>query len=455
MCTVPAFTPYKSPIQAFSVTKPSLAPPSGSRDFLPQEALFRERVFATVKSVFTAHGYAPFETPAFERLETLSGKYGEEGEKLIFKILKRGEKAATGEADLALRYDLTVPAMRLYAHRRNDLPRVVRRYQIGPVWRADRPGRGRFREFYQCDVDVFGSASPLADVDVLLALSRVLEVLGLKGFTIRLNSRQALRGLMSACGVPPVKHQAALIALDKYDKIGVDGVSAELRASDLPQRATKSLLSDLKSNNPEAALRARIESDDEGKAGLLAADNIASRVAPLLQGGMIRVDPILARGLDYYTGPIFEFIADDGADSIAGGGRYDDLASLFMKESVPVCGGSLGIERIIMLLQDQVGFEPAVGAVCYVTVWDEVDQGDALQLVAALRAEGVSAEVDLSGGKLSRQLKVADERGCRVVIVQGPDEKAAGEVTIKEMESGNQRRATKANAPSVVKELIK
>ena len=232
-------------------------------------------------------------------------------------------------------------------------------------------------------------------------------------------------------------------------------MSAELRASDLPQRATKSLLNDLKSNNPEAALRARIESDDEGKAGLLAADNIASRVAPLLQGGMIRVDPILARGLDYYTGPIFEFIADDGADSIAGGGRYDDLASLFMKESVPVCGGSLGIERIIMLLQDQVGFEPAVGAVCYVTVWDEVDQGDALQLVAALRAEGVSAEVDLAGGKLSRQLKVADERGCRVVIVQGPDEKAAGEVTIKEMESGNQRRATKANAPSVVKELIK
>ena len=437
------------------MTKLTLAPPSGSRDFLPQEALFRERVFATVKSVFAAHGFTPFETPAFERLETLSGKYGEEGEKLIFKILKRGEKAVTGEADLALRYDLTVPTMRLYAHRRNDLPRVVRRYQIGPVWRADRPGRGRFREFYQCDVDIIGSSSSLADVDVLVTLSHVLEALGLKAFTIRLNSRQALLGLMSACGVPPAKQQPVLTVLDKFDKVGVDGVCDELRGLDLPHQTTTSLFADLLSDDREAALRSRIESNEDGKAGLFAVDTIASRVTPLLRGGKIRVDPILARGLDYYTGSIFEFGVEGGAGSIAGGGRYDNLGSLFMKGGVPVCGGSLGIERIIMLLQDQTDFNPRVGAICYVTVWEEAAQSDALQFVAALRANGVSAEIDLAGGKLSRQLKVANERGCRVVIVQGPDEKAADEVTIKEMGSGDQRRVTVAKAPGLIRDLVR
>ena len=435
------------------MTKPTLLPPSGSRDFLPQEALFRERIFTTVKSVFASHGYAPFETPAFERLETLSGKYGEEGEKLIFKILKRGEKAATGESDLALRYDLTVPTMRLYAHHRNDLPRVVRRYQIGPVWRADRPGRGRFREFYQCDVDVIGSSSSLADADVLLTLGNVLEELGLNGFTIRLNSRQALQGLMSAYGVPPNKRQSVLITLDKYDKIGVDGVAAELNTYDLPHQTTDWLVNDLKSDDWETNVRARIESNSEGRAGLQATDIIASHVASLLKTGIVKVDPILARGLDYYTGPIFEFTANGGAGSIAGGGRYDNLSSLFMKESVPVCGGSLGIERIIMLLRDQVDFEIATSAFCYVTVWDEASQSNALRFASVLRASGVSAEIDLAGGKLSRQLRVANERGCRVVIVQGPDEKAAGEVTIKDMKSGSQQRVPEANAPRVIKEL--
>ncbi len=435
------------------MTKPTLLPPSGSRDFLPREALFRERIFTTVKSVFASHGYAPFETPAFERLETLSGKYGEEGEKLIFKILKRGEKAATGESDLALRYDLTVPTMRLYAHHRNDLPRVVRRYQIGPVWRADRPGRGRFREFYQCDVDVIGSSSSLADVDVLLTLGNVLEELGLNGFTIRLNSRQALQGLMSAYGVPPDKHQSVLIALDKFDKIGVDGVAAELNTCDLPHQSTDWLVNDLKSDDWEANVRTRIESNSEGRTGLQATDIIASHVASLLKTGTVKVDPILARGLDYYTGPIFEFIANGGAGSIAGGGRYDNLSSLFMKENVPVCGGSLGIERIIMLLQDQLDFETQTSAFCYVTVWDDGSQSRALRLASVLRASGVSAEIDLAGGKLSRQLKVANERGCQVVIVQGPDEKAAGEVTIKDMGSGSQQRVPEVNAPRVIKKL--
>ena len=435
------------------MTKIALSPPSGSRDFLPAEALFRDHIFKLVKSVFSVHGYAPFETPAFERLETLSGKYGDEGEKLIFKILKRGDKAASGEADLALRYDLTVPTMRLYAHRRNELPRLVKRYQVAPVWRADRPGRGRFREFYQCDVDIIGSASPLADVDVLLTLGDVLQTLGLEGFTIRLNSRQALQALMAVHNVPETLHQTVLVALDKYDKIGPDGVCAELKVGDLPDAVSQTLIQDLESPNPELAIRSRIESSADGKQSLLEVDAIASKIDPFLVGGKVKVDPILARGLDYYTGPIFEFVVEGSVGSIAGGGRYDGLSSLFMKESIPVCGGSLGIERIMSLVQAKNDFDPSVGALCYVTVWDEESEGTALQLLAALHDAGVSAEIDLVGGQIGRQFKVADERGCRVVVVQGPDEISAGEVAIKEMTSGMQQTVPVSEAPAVIKGL--
>lgn len=436
------------------MTKITLTPPSGSRDFLPKEALFREKIFSTVKSIFTRHGYAPFQTPAFERLETLTGKYGEEGEKLIFKILKRGEKAASGEADLALRYDLTVPTMRVYAQRRNDMPRIVKRYQVAPVWRADRPGRGRFREFYQCDVDVIGSNSLLADVDVLLTLSDAIETLGITNYTIRLNSRLCLQGLMSACKIPVNMHQSVLTALDKIDKIGVEGVIDELREASPPNSTLEELIRDLESPDLGSSVRSRVEAHPVGKEGLRSVDNIANMVKPFLRGGKIKVDPILARGLDYYTGPIFEFVVDDGIGSIAGGGRYDGLSSMFMKEKVPVCGGSLGIERILMLLSQEVEYEERVGASCYVTVWDDTFYGDALALVHTLQSIGVSAEIDLLGGKLGRQLKAADERGCSLVLVQGPDEKKLNRITIKEMGSGNQQTVPQSGAPEHIKKLI-
>src|SRR5512147_120149 len=208
----------------------STKPPSGTRDFLPEDIRRREYVIRVVRDVYERYGYEPLETPAFENIETLLGKYGDEGNKLIFKILKRGEHESSGEADLALRYDLTVPLARVVAQYQNELPKFFKRYQIQPVWRADRPARGRFREFYQCDVDAIGSTSPVVEADLLAAVADVLTRLGFLDFTIRVNHRRALSALLECAGVPEALHGEALVAIDKLDKIGVAGVEKELLA---------------------------------------------------------------------------------------------------------------------------------------------------------------------------------------------------------------------------------
>lgn len=428
------------------MSKQSLAPPSGSRDFLPDEAQFREAVFTKIKAAFAARGFVPMDTPAFERLETLTGKYGEEGEKLIFKILKRGEKAASGEADLALRYDLTVPTMRFYAHKRNDLPKIFKRYQIGPVWRADRPGRGRFREFYQCDVDVIGSASTLADVETVLTLASALNALNFGAFSVRLNSRHIIAGMMAAYGIPASATGAVTIALDKADKIGLDGVMQEIGGLELPKSATDALGHDLGQSDFEARLRDRLAGDDVGLKGLAEVDTMIALCDGHLRDGRIIFDPILARGMDYYTGPIFEFEAEGLGSSIAGGGRYDHLSQTFMKEAVPVCGGSLGIERILLLLDREKAGLPDVASPVYVTVWDNDSRGDSVAVTEALRRAGIAAELDLVGGKIGRQLKQADALKRRFTILIGPDEKAAGTMVLKDLHASEQTTVTEAEA---------
>ncbi len=418
-----------------------LGPPSGSRDFLPRDMRLRESVLSRVKRAFAAHGFEPLDTPAFERIEVLSGKYGEEGDKLIFKILKRGPKAATGEADMALRYDLTVPTVRLYAHRRAELPRIFKRYQIGPVWRGERPGRGRFREFTQCDVDVFGAASRLADVDVIVTMAAALAALGVGGVTVRLNSRAVLRAMMGAYGVAEAARGGVLTALDKLDKIGLARVATELADRGVPTEIVSTLCRDIDGGDFEAVVRRRLAGSEDGEAGLAEVDFMLGHAAPRLAGGANMVfDPVLARGLDYYTGPIFEFTASGAGGSIAGGGRYDDLCGMFLKDSVPVCGGSLGIERILSLLDSSE--ETLAPRVC-VTVWDAAATGRALDLAAEIRAAGIAAEIDLEGGRLGRQFRTADERGCRFVIVEGPDERASGTVTVKDLTSGAQSAVPK------------
>jgi histidyl-tRNA synthetase len=436
------------------VTKINLAPPSGTRDFLPQDLLFRRRVLQAAQTVFERHGFLPLDTPAFERLETLTGKYGDEGEKLIFKILKRGDKAASGESDLALRYDLTVPTMRVVSHNRHLLPRIFKRYQIGPVWRADRPGKGRFREFYQCDVDILGSASSLADVEVLLALAGVLREVRFPGFVIRLNSRQVLKGMLEIYDVPNDQQGATVVALDKLDKIGVDGLKDELAAVGLAPGTVDRLHGDIAGSDFAAALRRRLESSEAGRAGLAEVDEISAAVGPELADGKIEFDPLLARGMDYYTGPIFEFYATEFRSAIAGGGRYDGLSAMFAKKAEPVTGGSLGIERIIMLLQGEAALPAPAGPPVYVTVWSPDRRGDALKLVSAIRAGGLGAELDLVGGGIGQQLKIASERKCRFAILQGPDEAAAGTVQIKDMDSGQQTASPVAEVPHTLARLI-
>ena len=427
-------------------------PPSGTRDFLPREMRRRTEVLSAARRVFALHGFEPLDTPAFERIETLTGKYGDEGDKLIFKILKRGPGAAAGEADLALRYDLTVPTVRLYARRRGELPRVFKRYQIGPVWRGERPGRGRLREFTQCDVDIFGSESRLADVEVVTTLAAAAAALGLRDITIRLNSRAVLRAAMTAYGVPETAHGGALTALDKLDKIGLDGVAAELAERGAAPDTVSALARDIGGGDFAAAVRRRLAGGASGAAGLAEVDTVLEHAAPRLPDGTrIVFDPALARGLDYYTGPIFEFSAPGAGGSIAGGGRYDDLCSLFMKGGAPACGGSLGVERILMLLEDR---EAPPEPRAYVTVWDADSAGRALDLAQEIRAAGVAAEIDLAGGRLGRQFKTADERGCRFVAVEGPDERAAGKVTIKDLADGKQAAVPRGAAAAELRRRL-
>ena len=437
------------------MTKINLAPPSGTRDFLPQELLFRRQVLQAAQATFERHGFLPLDTPAFERLETLTGKYGDEGEKLIFKILKRGDKEASGEADMALRYDLTVPTMRVVSHNRHALPRIFKRYQIGPVWRADRPGKGRFREFYQCDVDIIGSPSALADTEVLLALAGVLDRVKFPGFVIRLNSRQVLKGMLDVYEVPADRQAAAVVALDKLDKIGLDALRDELAAAGLPDSTAERLHGDIASNDFAGVLRKRLETSDAGRTGLAEVEAIRDAVGPELAGGTIEFDPLLARGMDYYTGPIFEFYATEFRSAIAGGGRYDGLSAMFGRKAEPVCGGSLGIERIIMLLQGDAALPPAPGPTAYVTVWSPEQRGAAFKLLSAIRARGISAELDLVGSGLGQQLKMASERRCRFAILQGPDEAAAGTVQIKDMDAGTQSSVPVGEAPTALERMAR
>ncbi|MEX1162425.1 MAG: histidine--tRNA ligase [Nitriliruptor sp.] len=425
-------------------------PPSGTRDFLPAEVARRERAFATIRDVFRRHGFAPLDTPAFERLEVLTGKYGEEGDQLIFKILRRGEHEASGDADLALRYDLTVPLARVVARYGSQLPTPFKRYHIAPVWRADRPGKGRYREFFQCDVDTVGSDSLLADAATLVAVADVLDSLGLSGFRVQLNSRKALAGLVESYGLPDAAETDVLVALDKLDKIGVDGVAAELRERDVPTDVVTAIADDLGSGDLDAAVRDRLAGTDRGRAGLAEVDRVLD-LAGDVPGGQLVYAPVLARGLSYYTGPVFEVVHDALAVTIAAGGRYDGLIGMFQSNDVPATGGSLGIERILLLLEQQETADEAADLDApdvVVTVMDEDGAADAVAMAQRLRGAGFSVDLEVGGGKLGKQLKRADRRGARTAVIRGADERAAGTVALKDLRSGDQTTVAESELPA-------
>jgi len=439
---------------------PDVSPPSGTRDLFPADVLLRRRTFRAVQEAFERHGFEPFDTPAFERLEVLTGKYGEEGEQLIFRILRRGDHAASGEADLALRYDLTVPLARLVARYGSQLPMPFKRYQIANVWRADRPGRGRFREFTQCDIDIAGSASPVADASVVLAIVDALAALGLPGTTVHLNDRDVLHGLVAAYGIPEALANSALTALDKLARIGPDGVARELAGRGVAADAVAQLLADLTAADPDAAIVARVGSDARGREGL---DRVAALLALLPQGGDADVvhDPVLARGLGYYTGMVFEVTHPALEASIAGGGRYDGLVGMFGAEPVPAVGGSLGLERILLILAEQAAgragdgegsVEP--GPDVLATVLDPADAADVLAVAGRLRAAGLTVDVFAGEGRMKKQFRHADRRRARFVLVRGDSERAAASVTLKELATGEQTTLPEVDAARFLLESL-
>jgi histidyl-tRNA synthetase len=425
----------------------STKPARGMRDFLPDELRRRTYVISIIEDVYQRYGFEPLETPAVENVETLLGKYGEEGNKLIFKILKRGEHEHTGEADLALRYDLTVPLARVVAEHRGKLPRYFKRYQIQPVWRADRPARGRFREFYQCDVDAIGSTSPIVEVELCAAVSDVLVRLGFADFTLRLNHREVLRGLLDAAGVATEAHDSALVAIDKLDKIGADGVITELAgrgvSGDVAHRVLEAFSHPFSSTNDEIAdrLGALIGAHPSGIQGLATLRDVIRLASGTSAAPRLRIDPGLARGLSYYTGSIFEVAVPDLAGSLGGGGRYDELIGMFLGEKVPACGFSLGLERILVVMGERGMFPDeatASGADVLATLWSAERIDDTLALARDLRNAGVRVEVYPEPDKLGKQMKYASNRGARFVTIEGDDERARGEVTVKDLATGDQ-----------------
>ena len=439
-------------------------PARGMRDFLPEDVRRRDYVIGVVEDVYQRYGFEPLETPALENIDTLTGKYGEEGAKLIFKVLRRGERESSGETDLALRYDLTVPLARVVAEHRGRLPKFFKRYQIQPVWRADRPARGRFREFYQCDVDAIGSTSPVVEAELCAAVSDVLQTLGFTDFVLRLNHRGLLRGMLERFGVPAALHDQALVAVDKLDKIGRDGVAAELAQRGIAADAADRVLDayadagavngeDVTARNRRRLDRARqhVAGHDDGTAAVDTLTEIARLCHETSAGAHVTIDPSLARGLSYYTGAIMEVAVPDLAGSLGGGGRYDGLIGMFSGEHIPACGFSLGLERILVVMGERRMFPERVEASAadvMVTLFDREGVADALRLAAELRRIGLHVEVYPEIDKLGKQFKYAGSRAIRFVTVVGSDERAAGHVTVKDMHSGTQTVLPRQETPA-------
>jgi histidyl-tRNA synthetase len=443
------------------------------RDFLPEDVRRRDYVIGVITRVYQRYGFEPLETPAVENVETLQGKYGDEGNKLIYKILRRGEHEKSGEADLALRYDLTVPLARVVAHHSARLPRLFKRYQIQPVWRADRPARGRFREFFQCDVDALGSTAPVVEAELCAAIADALVELGFADFRIRINDRRLLTSLLQRMGIVETLHETALVAFDKFDKIGVDGVVAELGRRGIGSEAVSRFvaLQELLTARPGAVgVAASLESvttvdrflpaksADGGQESSL--DNLRT-ILELTRGTSaeprMSYDPFLARGLSYYTGAIMEVNVADLAGSLGGGGRYDNLVGMFAGHNIPACGFSLGLERILVVMGERGMFPatlPHAPADIMVALFDVSATGPSVRLAGLLRAQGLRVLVYPDADKLGKQIKYADGRGIPFVAFLGADEIRAGTVTVKDLAAETQQTYEQSAAGAAILEAL-
>jgi len=440
--------------------KPSI--PKGTRDFNPSEIAKRNYIFDTIKKNFQTYGFQPIETPSFENSDTLLGKYGEEGDRLIFKILNSGdflrkvddatyaEKNSNNIApkitEKALRYDLTVPFARYVVMHQNELDFPFKRYQIQPVWRADRPQKGRFREFFQCDADVVGSDSLLQEVELVQLYDAVFSDLKLEGATIKMNNRKILAGIAEVIGAKDLLIDFT-VALDKLDKIGEDGVKKEMLAKGITEEAIEKaspLFLPQGSNNEQLErLDGLLKDSEEGKKGLDELRFILETISALgLQSAELSIDVTLARGLNYYTGAIFEVAAPEGVKmgSIGGGGRYDDLTGIFGLKNVSGVGISFGLDRIYLVLEELDLFPEAIDRSLQVLCvnFGEKEAMAALKLVTQLRKAGIKADMYPSSAKMQKQMKYANNRNVPYVILIGEQELSNNSFVVKNMNEGSQ-----------------
>ncbi len=455
------------------IIKPTL--PKGTRDFLPEQMLKREKVLNLIKSVFEKYGYDPLETPAFENLEVLSGKYGEEGERLIFKILKRGEelkeaqkqKGASEESgqalsDLALRYDLTVPLCRVIAMYPNEIKFPFKRYQIQPVWRADRPQKGRYREFYQCDVDIVGSSSMLADYEILQITNEILTRLGFDKFLIKINNRKILSGIVEYCGIEPERGNEISIILDKLERVGKEGVKKELQDKKISAKVIDKLLPVLAIQGEYKQildqLKSYLKQSNIGKEGIKETEELLNYLEKSeIPKENYKLDLFLARGLGYYTGPIFESVVEKPPiGSLTGGGRYDKLIGSFLGRDIPATGTTIGIERIIDAMTE-LSLLPEVKTKTevLVTIFNPETKLNSLQVAEKLRSNGFKTEIYFGEKNgLRDQIGYANSKGILLVVIIGPEEIKQNKIVIKNLKSGTQESiAAEELAEKVIKNL--
>ena len=431
--------------------KPSI--PKGTRDFSPEEMMRRTHIFDTIKGVFRLFGYAPLETPSMENLSTLLGKYGDEGDKLLFKILNSGDygaklsdeelRQASKICEKGLRYDLTVPFARYVVQHQNEIVFPFKRYQIQPVWRADRPQKGRYREFYQCDVDVIGSKSLLSEVELVDIVARVFSKLGIS-VTLKMNNRKILYGIAESIGHAD-KMMDITVAIDKLDKIGLDNVKNELRERGIDDEAINKLqpILELSGTNDEK-LETLSNVIGGSETGVLGIEEMRTIFAGVAKAGIAltpELDLSLARGLNYYTGAIFEVKANDyQIGSISGGGRYDDLTGIFGMPGMSGVGISFGADRIydVMLGLNLFPEELACSTKVFFVNLGKAEEEAAMPIISQLRDNGIATEIYPESAKMKKQMEYANRRGIPYVVIIGSNELERGVATVKNMRSGEQ-----------------
>jgi histidyl-tRNA synthetase len=418
------------------------APPSGFRDFLPDQVALRQDAIATITRIYKSFGFQPISTSAVEDLAVLTGQGGGENEKLIFKILKRGEALErahaekTDLADMGLRFDLTLPLARYYTKHGSLLPHPFKALQLGPVWRAERAQKGRYREFTQCDVDIIGSDSWGAEVEVITAILSVFKTLGLHGVKVHLNDRRLVDKSLELAGVPPEKRGIACIIIDKLDKMEPEKVLAELTA-EVGIESAEALEGTIMATatGPES-LGAQMVGD------FAHLEKISHAVKGAIPDAEIVFTPNLMRGMGYYTGPVFEFRHASLSGSLGGGGRYDKLTEKFGGHPIPACGGSIGFERLMLILEEMGKHADSAAPDAVVTVFSDELRGRSLDVARALRAKGLSVDVFPGGGKLKGQFKYADQKKAAYAIVIGPDEAERGVMQVKSLKTGDEQALT-------------